>query len=267
MGGVALYHGDYTPGRDRPDGRRVRDQTGILLNQAAGFVRRTPASRPPLPRLRGLPADQVPAHPRPHPGLRRRRPHRRWRHLHPRAARGAAPPPRPAAVPHVARQDREARRPGRRDQHGGGAGRRVRERQGRRAEARPRSAAAARTPSRGRASSCCTSTRSPRRRSARPQARQAGQPVQRRHHRRAQAQARQPDDARVALVAVRVRHPDPQRAVGDHRRRVGAPEEDEDPRHRGPCSPVSTSAGSGTPPRSSRSGCRSPSGACSASRR
>jgi hypothetical protein len=42
MGGVALYHADYTPDAIVPMAAASRDQTGILLNQAAGFVRRTP---------------------------------------------------------------------------------------------------------------------------------------------------------------------------------------------------------------------------------
>jgi hypothetical protein len=39
---VALYHADYTPDAIVPMAAASRDQTGILLNQAAGFVRRTP---------------------------------------------------------------------------------------------------------------------------------------------------------------------------------------------------------------------------------
>jgi phage terminase large subunit-like protein len=42
MGGVALYHGDTTPDAMVPMAAASRDQTGILLNQASGFVRRTP---------------------------------------------------------------------------------------------------------------------------------------------------------------------------------------------------------------------------------
>jgi phage terminase large subunit-like protein len=42
MGGVALYHADYTPDAMVPMAAASRDQTGILLNQAAGFIRRTP---------------------------------------------------------------------------------------------------------------------------------------------------------------------------------------------------------------------------------
>jgi hypothetical protein len=42
MGGVSLYHADYTPDAMVPMAAASRDQTGILLNQAAGFVRRTP---------------------------------------------------------------------------------------------------------------------------------------------------------------------------------------------------------------------------------
>jgi hypothetical protein len=42
MGGVALYHADFTPSAMVPMAAASRDQTGILLNQAAGFIRRTP---------------------------------------------------------------------------------------------------------------------------------------------------------------------------------------------------------------------------------
>src|SRR5881628_1298529 len=42
IGGVALYHGDYTPDAMVPMAASSRDQTGVLFGQAAGFVRRTP---------------------------------------------------------------------------------------------------------------------------------------------------------------------------------------------------------------------------------
>lgn len=41
MGGVALYHGDYTPSASVPMAAASRDQTMVLFGQAAGFVRRT----------------------------------------------------------------------------------------------------------------------------------------------------------------------------------------------------------------------------------
>lgn len=42
MAGVALYHGDYTPSALVTMAAASRDQTGVLLGQAAGFVYRTP---------------------------------------------------------------------------------------------------------------------------------------------------------------------------------------------------------------------------------
>lgn len=42
MGGFALYHADYTPQAAVALAAASRDQCGILLGQAAGFVRRTP---------------------------------------------------------------------------------------------------------------------------------------------------------------------------------------------------------------------------------
>jgi len=42
LGGVALYHGDYTPDAMVPIGASSRDQCQILHDQAAGFVRRSP---------------------------------------------------------------------------------------------------------------------------------------------------------------------------------------------------------------------------------
>lgn len=42
LGGVALYHGDYTPDAMVPIGASSRDQCEVLHGQAAGFVRRTP---------------------------------------------------------------------------------------------------------------------------------------------------------------------------------------------------------------------------------
>lgn len=41
LGGVALYHGDYTPDAMVPIGASSRDQCQILHDQAAGFVRRS----------------------------------------------------------------------------------------------------------------------------------------------------------------------------------------------------------------------------------
>ena len=42
MGGLALYHGNYTPDAMVPMAASSRDQTRVLFGQAAGFVRRTP---------------------------------------------------------------------------------------------------------------------------------------------------------------------------------------------------------------------------------
>jgi phage terminase large subunit-like protein len=42
LAGVALYHADYTEAASVPMAASSRDQTGVLLSQAAGFVRRTP---------------------------------------------------------------------------------------------------------------------------------------------------------------------------------------------------------------------------------
>lgn len=42
MGGVALYHCDYTPDANVLMAASSRDQCGILLGQASGFVRRSP---------------------------------------------------------------------------------------------------------------------------------------------------------------------------------------------------------------------------------
>jgi phage terminase large subunit-like protein len=42
MAGFALYHADYTPSAYVPMAASSRDQTGVLLRQAAGFVYRTP---------------------------------------------------------------------------------------------------------------------------------------------------------------------------------------------------------------------------------
>lgn len=42
VGGLALYHGDYTPDANALMAASSRDQCGILFGQAAGFVRRTP---------------------------------------------------------------------------------------------------------------------------------------------------------------------------------------------------------------------------------
>jgi phage terminase large subunit-like protein len=45
MSGVALYHGDYTPTAEVLMAAASRDQAGILFNQAAGFVDRSPGFR------------------------------------------------------------------------------------------------------------------------------------------------------------------------------------------------------------------------------
>src|ERR1041384_3245830 len=42
MGGVALYHGDYTPDASVLLGASSRDQCGWLFDAAGGFVRRSP---------------------------------------------------------------------------------------------------------------------------------------------------------------------------------------------------------------------------------
>lgn len=42
VGGVALYHGDYTPSASVLMAASSRDQCGLLFGQAAGFVARTP---------------------------------------------------------------------------------------------------------------------------------------------------------------------------------------------------------------------------------
>jgi phage terminase large subunit-like protein len=42
MAGVALYHGDYTPTAEALMAAASRDQAGLLFNQAAGFVTRSP---------------------------------------------------------------------------------------------------------------------------------------------------------------------------------------------------------------------------------
>src|SRR3954453_10763587 len=45
MSGVALYHGDYTPSAEVLMAAASRDQAGLLFNQAAGFVVRSPGFR------------------------------------------------------------------------------------------------------------------------------------------------------------------------------------------------------------------------------
>jgi phage terminase large subunit-like protein len=45
MSGVALYHGDYTPTAEVLMAAASRDQAGLLFNQAAGFVERSPGFR------------------------------------------------------------------------------------------------------------------------------------------------------------------------------------------------------------------------------
>jgi phage terminase large subunit-like protein len=45
MGGVALYHGDYTPDAEVLMAASSRDQCEILFRQASGFVERTPGLR------------------------------------------------------------------------------------------------------------------------------------------------------------------------------------------------------------------------------
>ncbi len=45
MGGLALYHGDHTESASVPMAASSRDQTGLLLGQASGFVRRSPGLR------------------------------------------------------------------------------------------------------------------------------------------------------------------------------------------------------------------------------
>jgi phage terminase large subunit-like protein len=45
MAGVALYHGDYTPTAEVLMAAASRDQAGLLFNQAAGFVERSPGFR------------------------------------------------------------------------------------------------------------------------------------------------------------------------------------------------------------------------------
>lgn len=42
LSGIALYHADFTPDAAVPMAAASRDQCGLLLSQAAGFVRRTP---------------------------------------------------------------------------------------------------------------------------------------------------------------------------------------------------------------------------------
>lgn len=42
MSGVGLYHGDYTPSAEVLMAAASRDQAGLLFNQAAGFVHRSP---------------------------------------------------------------------------------------------------------------------------------------------------------------------------------------------------------------------------------
>ena len=75
MGGLALYFADYTPSAAVLLAAASRDQCGLLLGQAAGFVvPHAGAEQDTVPGVRGVPQDRRVAVPWPDPGVRRGRP-------------------------------------------------------------------------------------------------------------------------------------------------------------------------------------------------